>query len=73
MSALVPPALPFVAKLLAMVVECQTKMVGWVSGLPGSHIDGININRIQLWLIYVFIAAVAVIFYYFTSSSRRRN
>ena len=73
MSALVPPALPYVAKLLAMVVECQTKMVGWVSGLPGSHIDGININRIQLWLVYVFIAAVAVIFYYFTSSSRRRN
>ena len=72
-TSLLPSVLPYVAKLLAWVVGMQTNMVKWVSDLPGSHIDGINISRVQLWLIYVFIAAVAVIFYYFMPSSRRRN
>ena len=72
-SALVPPLLPWVAKLLAMVVGWQTEAVKWVSGLPGSHIDGIDLNRIQLWMIYVFLAAVAVIFHYCMPSSRRKN
>ncbi len=65
MAALLPPALPWVAKLLAKVVGWQTTMVKWVSDLPGSHIEGIDISRIQLWMIYVFIAAVAVIFWVF--------
>ena len=65
MAALLPPVLPWVARLLAKVVGWQTTMVKWVSDLPGSHIEGIDISRIQLWMIYVFIAAVAVIFWVF--------
>lgn len=65
MAALAPPVLPYVACLLAKVVECQTQAVRWVSSLPGSHVDGIDISRAQLWLIYVFMAAVAVIFGFF--------
>ncbi|MBP5387817.1 MAG: ComEC/Rec2 family competence protein [Prevotella sp.] len=71
MAALVPPVLPWVAKLLAIVVGWQTTMVKWVSDLPESHIEGIDINRIQLWMIYVFIAAVAIIFYFFAKSRFR--
>lgn len=71
MATLLPPVLPCVAKLLAMVVGYQTTMVKWVSDLPGSHIEGIYISRIQLWMVYVFIAAVAVIFYYYFKSRFR--
>ena len=71
MAALVPSILPIVAKLLAKVVNCQTTAVKYVSELPGSHIEGMDISRMQLWLIYIFIAAVAVIFHYFLKNRSR--
>ena len=60
MTTLLPPLLPWVARLLAAVVGCQTTMARWVASLPGSHIEGISINRLQLVLLYVAIAALAV-------------
>ena len=61
-AALVPGLLPIVAKLLSTVVGWQTGMAAWVSSLPGSSIENITLNRWQLLLIYVAIAAFGVAF-----------
>lgn len=65
MAALVPPLLPWVAKALAMVVTTQTAMVRWVSRLPGASVEGIDINRLQLFLIYIVITALAYVTWHF--------
>ena len=72
-ATLLPSVLPWVARLLAWVVGWQTQMARWVASLPGSHIDGININRLQLLLIYVAIAALAVVGYYMIRRNVRRG
>ena len=72
-STLLPPLLPWVARLLALVVGGQTQMARWVASLPGSHIDGISINRLQLMLVYVAIAALAVVGYHFLKLRMRRD
>lgn len=61
-AALVPGLLPIVAKLLSTVVGWQTGVATWVSSLPGSSIENIALNRWQLLLIYVAIAALGVAF-----------
>ena len=63
LSTLVPSCLPFVAKALAMVVGWQNTMAGWVASLPGSSIEGIDLNRWQLLMVYVIMASMAVIAY----------
>lgn len=73
MAVLIPSVLPYIAKLLAFTVGCQTRAVKCVSELPWAHIENIAINRVQVLMVYVFIAAVAVVFYFFIPSSRRRN
>lgn len=62
-AALVPGLLPIVAKLLSTVVGWQTGVATWVSSLPGSSIENIALNRWQLLLIYVAIAALGVAFF----------
>jgi competence protein ComEC len=62
-AALIPPLLPLFARLLAWVVGAQTWLVRWVASLPGSSIEGITINRLQLLMVYVFIASLTVIIY----------
>ena len=62
-ASLVPLLLPWVAKALAAVVGCQTQMVRWVSSLPGSSIEHITINRLQVLMIYVFLTALSVVVY----------
>ncbi len=62
-AMLVPPLLPWVAKLLAVVVGWQNTLATWVAALPGSSIEHIDINRIQLLMVYVIIVASAVIGY----------
>jgi competence protein ComEC len=55
------PAMQVVAQVLRFAVGLQNSLVEWVSSLPGASIEGVNINRLQLLLIYVFMAAVIVI------------
>ena len=62
-SAVVPPLMPWVAKALAMVVGWQNTLATWVASMPGSSVEHIQINRIQLLLVYVVIAALATIGY----------
>ena len=62
-ASLLPSLLPWVAKALAAVVGCQTQMVRWVSSLPGASIEPITINRLQVLMIYVFLAAASVVVY----------
>ena len=62
-SSLIPGLLPFMARCLALVVGCQNMFARWVASLPGSSIEGININRWQLLMVYVVIAAVSVVVY----------
>ena len=62
-ASLLPSLLPWVAKALAAVVGCQTQMVRWVSSLPGASIEQITINRLQVLMIYVFLAAASVVVY----------
>lgn len=62
-ASLVPALLPWVAKLLALVVGWQTALVRWVASLPGSSIENITMSRIQLLLVYVLIAALTVALY----------
>lgn len=54
------PAMMVVAAVLRFVVKLQNNLVSWVSSLPGSSIEGIHINRTQLFLIYVLIIALLV-------------
>ena len=70
-AALVPSLLPWVAKVLAFVVTVQTAMVRWVSGLPGATVEGIDINRLQLFLVYVVIAALAYVAWRFLRTKKR--
>ena len=58
-----PVVVGWVAKALAIVVGIQTMAVRWVASLPASSIDGIVLNRLQLFMVYVFIIAVAVMIY----------
>ena len=60
-SALVPGLLPWTAKALAVVVGVQTALVKWVSGLPGSSVEGLAMGRLQSLLIYVVIAALSFV------------
>ena len=62
-SSLIPGLLPFMARCLALVVGCQNMFARWVASLPGSSIEGISINRWQLLMVYVVIAAVSVVIY----------
>ncbi len=62
-SALVPPLLPWIAKVLAVVVGWQNGLAKGVASLPGSSIEGISLSRLQLLMVYVIIIAVAIIVY----------
>ena len=62
-SALVPPLLPWMAKVLAVVVGWQNGLAKGVASLPGSSIEGISLSRLQLLMVYVIIIAVATIVY----------
>ena len=62
-SVLIPPVLPYVAKGLAVVVGWQNALTKWVASLPGASIEGISLNRLQVLMVYVVIAALAVIVY----------
>ena len=62
-SALVPPLLPYVAKVLAVVVGWQNGLAKGVASLPGSSIEGISLSRLQLLMVYVIIIAAATIVY----------
>jgi competence protein ComEC len=55
-----PAAAAWVAKLLALVASWQNAAVQWISQLPGSHIEHIMLNRLQVFLIYVCMAALIV-------------
>ena len=59
-ASLWAPAMAVVAAVLRFVVKLQNTMVSWVSSLPGSSIEGIHINRLQLLFIYIFIIALLV-------------
>ena len=72
-AALVPPLLPWVAKVLAFVVTTQTAMVRWVSRLPGASVEGIDINRLQLLLVYIVITALAYVAWRFLRTRLRRH
>ena len=65
LATLLTPLLPWVAKALATVVHWQTAMVRWVSTLPGASVEGLDINRFQLLLVYVVIAAMAFVVWHF--------
>ena len=62
-ASLLPPLLPWVARMLSAVVGIQTQMVRWVSALPGASIEPITINRMQVLMVYVIIAALSVMVY----------
>ena len=70
-SALVPGLLPWTAKALAAVVGVQTALVKWVSGLPGSSVEGLAMGRLQLLLIYVAIAALSFVAWRFVRAQSR--
>ncbi|MBO4822698.1 MAG: ComEC/Rec2 family competence protein [Prevotella sp.] len=70
-AALVPSLLPWVAKALAFVVTLQTAMARWVSGLPGASVEGIDINRLQLFLVYVVITALGYVAWHFLRTKNR--
>ena len=70
-TALLPSLLPWVAKALAFVVTMQTAMVRWVSGLPGASVEGIDINRLQLFLVYIVITALAYVAWSFIRTRNR--
>lgn len=72
-AALVPPLLPWVAKALAFVVTTQTAMVRWVSSLPGASVEGIDINRLQLFLVYIVITALAYVAWRFLRTRVRSH
>ncbi len=55
-----PAAAAWLAKLLALVASWQNAAVQWISQLPGSHIEHIMLNRLQVFLIYVCMAALIV-------------
>ena len=72
-AALVPAMLPLVARCLSAVVGWQTGMAAWVSSLPGSSIEHISVNRWQLLLIYVTIAALTVAFLRLRTIKKRNS
>lgn len=45
-------------------VSALNGSLGWVASLPGASIDGININGVQLAVIYVFFALVWLLLMY---------
>ena len=59
-ASLWAPAMAVVATVLRFVVNLQNTLVTWVSSLPGSSIEGIHINRLQLLFVYIFIIALLV-------------
>lgn len=59
-ASLWAPAMAVVAAVLRFVVKLQNTLVSWVSSLPGSSIEGIHINRLQLLFIYVLIIALLI-------------
>ena len=59
-ASLWAPAMAVVAAVLRFVVKLQNTLVTWVSSLPGSSIEDIHINRLQLLLIYILIIALLV-------------
>lgn len=59
-ASLWAPAMAVVAAVLRFVVNLQNTLVTWVSSLPGSSIEGIHINRLQLLFVYIFIIALLV-------------
>lgn len=68
--ALVPPLLPLAARALAFVVMTQTVMVRWVSRLPGASVEGIDINRFQLFLVFVVITTLAYVAWRFIKTKK---
>ncbi|MBO4850523.1 MAG: ComEC/Rec2 family competence protein [Prevotella sp.] len=70
-SALVPALLPWTAKALSAVVGLQTTLVKWVSGLPGASVEGLATSRLQLFLVYVAIAALSFVAWRFVRSRSR--
>lgn len=62
-SAVIPPLLPWVARALAQIVGWQNALAKWVASLPGSSIEHISINRLQLLMVYIIIAAASIIAY----------
>jgi competence protein ComEC len=49
----------------AYVVKLMYEMVKWVAQLPGSSIDGIHINSVQLIAIYLVIISITYLFPYY--------
>ncbi|MBR5085132.1 MAG: ComEC/Rec2 family competence protein [Prevotella sp.] len=59
-ASLWTPAMAVVSAVLRFVVKMQNTLVSWVSSLPGSSIEGIHINRLQLLFIYILIVSLLV-------------
>lgn len=51
-------------KLLSIVVSFMNAGVSYVASLPGSSIEGVNINLLQLTMVYVIIFSVYVLSFY---------
>lgn len=52
-----PPLTPF----FAYIVDFQNNSLAWIASLPGSSIDNISINVIQVVLLYVMIFSIIII------------
>lgn len=60
----------FVAKLLLWVVALTNSILSWVASLPFASIEGLHPSALQVFLIYVLIAAISGLLYQF---SKLRN
>ncbi len=50
-----------VAYIVEHIVAALDTAMQWVAGLPGASIEGININSLQLAMIYVFIVSMCLL------------
>ena len=50
--------------MLVRVAEWMNAAVSFIASLPGASIDGINMNLLQLTLVYVIIFSLYVLSFY---------
>ncbi len=57
----VPVLQEAVANIVQLAVTALDTSMQWIAGLPGASIEGININPLQLAMIYVFIVCMCLL------------